>query len=108
MEEEKMANTKVVIKVAAKDAKEVYVVGNTQALGAWDAKKAVKCDFCTECGKFVLSKMMPAGEPVEFKFLAAKTWDAVEKGAYGEELENHGLVPAKGLVAEFEVVNFAK
>ena len=52
--------------------------------------------------------MLPAGETVEFKVLAGKTWDAVEKGDTGYELENHSFIAAKGLVVEVEVVNFAK
>ncbi|MCI5582554.1 MAG: hypothetical protein MR357_02420 [Anaeroplasma sp.] len=104
-----MANTKVEIRVAVKaDAKDVYLVGSTTSLGAWDAKKAVKLEYCEKCGKFTTSKMLPAGETVEFKVLAGKTWDAVEKGDTGYELENHSFIAAKGLVVEVEVVNFAK
>ncbi len=102
-----MANTKVVIKVAAPAAKELYVVGNVASLGAWNPSKAVKLEFCSECGKYSVAKMLPAGEAVEFKVLAAKSFDAVEKGAYGEELQNHSFVAEKGLVVEVEVVNFA-
>ena len=48
-----MANTKVEIRVAVKaDAKDVYLVGSTTSLGAWDAKKAVKLEYCEKCGKF--------------------------------------------------------
>ena len=52
-------------------------------------------------------KTAEAGEAVEFKVLAAKSFDAVEKGAYGEELQNHSFVASKGLTVEVEVVNFA-
>ena len=52
-----MANTKVEIRVAVKaDAKDVYLVGSTTSLGAWDAKKAVKLEYCEKCGKFTTSR----------------------------------------------------
>lgn len=102
-----MANTKVVIKVAAPASKELYLVGNTTALGAWNPSKAVKLEYCTECGKYTVTKMLPADETVEFKVLAAKSFDAVEKGANGEELQNHSFVVSKGLTVEVEVLNFA-
>ncbi len=104
-----MANTKVEFKVSvAGKCKEVYLVGSVAALGEWDPKKAVKLELCDTCNKYTAAKLLPAGETVEFKVLSAKTWDAVEKGLYGEEVENHVIVPEKGLTVEVEVVNFAK
>lgn len=104
-----MANTKVEIKVAvATSVKEVYIVGSVASLGAWNPKKAVQLEYCEACGKYSVSKLLPAGETVEFKVLAGKTWEAVEKGLNGEELENHTIVPAKGLSVEVEVLNFSK
>lgn len=103
-----MANTKVTIKVVAHDVNEVYVVGSTKAFGEWNPKKAVKLEFCNECKAYTASKMIPVGEAVEFKVLADKDWASVEKGANGEEVENHSFVASKGLVVETEVLNFNK
>ena len=102
-----MANTKVTIKVVA-PAEELFVVGSTKNLGEWDASKAVKLDYCNECKAFYTTKMLPAGETVEFKVLTSKDWATVEKGIYGEELENHSFVAEKGLEVVIEVKNFAK
>ena len=101
-----MANTKVVIKVVA-PAEELYLVGSTKNLGAWDAAKAIKLEFCAECNAYHTTKMLPAGEVVEFKVLSAKDWANVEKGVYGEEVANHSFVAEKGLVVEVSVSNFA-
>jgi len=101
-----MANTKVTIKVVA-PVGEVYIVGSTKNLGAWDAAKAVKLEYCNECNAFFTTKMLPLGETVEFKVLSAKSWDSVEKGIWGEELQNHSFVAEKGLDVVVEVSNFA-
>lgn len=102
-----MANTKVSIKVVS-CAPKLFIVGSTNNLGAWDAKKAVELEYCEKCGAFYTDKMLPAGEVVEFKVLTAKDWANVEKGAYGEEVANHSFVAAKGLEVVVEVNNFAK
>lgn len=100
------AQVTVTIKVSA-PAEKVYVVGNTANLGAWDAKKAVELK-AVEAGKFEASKKFDADAVVEFKVLAAKDWDAVEKGMWGEDLENHTFTAAKGLVVEAGVSKFGK
>lgn len=102
-----MANVKVEFKVVAHNASKVFLCGSTANLGSWDPKGAVECEFCDKCGKFHASKMFKEGEVVEFKVLKDKTFDAVEKGAWGEELANHSFVASKGLVVEVEAVNFA-
>ena len=96
-----MANVNVKIKVNG-NAKKLYVCGSTKNLGEWDAKKAV------EVVDGVVSKQFAAGEAVEFKVLAGKNWNKVEKGAFGEEVANHSFVAAKGLVVEVNVENFNK
>ncbi len=102
-----MANTKVEFKVSAPEGvNTVYVCGSVKGLGDWDVKKAVELKKCPECGKFVVTKMLPLGETVEFKVLADKNWDSVEKGASGEELTNHSFIAEKGLVVEVDVVKF--
>lgn len=106
-----MANTaktcKVTIKVTA-NVEKLFIVGSTKNLGAWDAKKAVELELCAECGAFVTTKQFDVDSVVEFKVLAAKDWAAVEKGMWGEELENHTFTAAKGEVVEVGVSNFGK
>lgn len=101
-----MANTKVEFLVKAPVKKEVYLVGNVAALGEWDAAKGVKLSYCEECGCYTASKLLPVDANVEFKVLAGKNWDAVEKGAYGEDVANHAFVATKGTKVEIEVLNF--
>ena len=88
------------------NADKVYVVGNTENLGSWDAKKAVALKAVD--GKFEVSKKFDANAVVEFKVLAAKDWEAVEKGIWNEDLENHTFTATKGLVVEIGVDHFAK
>ena len=98
---------KVTVKFVVKaNAKKAYIVGNTENLGAWDAKNAVA--LTKEDGVFTLSKQFDADSNVEFKVLAGKTFDAVEKGVYGEELANRTFTATKGLKVEACVANFAK
>ena len=98
-----MANTKVEFFVKAPAGLNLYLVGNVSALGEWDASKAVKLTYCDECGNYTLSKLLPAGENVEFKVLSAKSWDAVEKDVWKNDVPNHAFVVAKGSKVEVEV-----
>lgn len=102
-----MANTKVEIRVDTTASKEVYVCGSTKALGAWDPKHAIKLEQISAT-TFSVSKLMATGEVVEFKVLSGKSWDNVEKGSYGEEIQNHLLTPSKGLVEVVVVSKFNK
>jgi len=102
-----MARVKVEFKVVAKNTDKLYLVGSSDNLGNWNEKKAIKFDYCDKCQKFTTSKLFEEGETVEFKVLKDKTFDAVEKGNDFEEVANHSFVASKGLVIEFEVVNFA-
>ena len=101
-----MANTKIEFLVKSPLKDELYLVGNVKALGEWDASKGVLLTYCAECGRYTASKMLPADTNVEFKVLAGKTWDAVEKGTWGEDVANHAFVATKGTKVEVEVLNF--
>lgn len=104
-----MANTKVEFSVkTGSSEQDLYVVGNVSSLGAWDVSKAVKLELCAECGCFTAAKMLPAGEIIEFKVLSGKDWGAVEKGIYGEDVQNHTFVASKGVKVEIEVPAFGK
>lgn len=101
------ATAQVTVKISVTaNAEKVYVVGNATNLGAWDAKKAV--ELKGENGKFEVSKKFDADAVVEFKVLAAKDWNAVEKGIWDEDLENHTFKASKGLVVEVGVDHFSK
>jgi len=92
------AAAQVTVKITVNaNADKVYVVGNTENLGAWDAKNAVALKAVD--GKFEVSKKFDANAVVEFKVLAAKDWEAVE---------NHTFTATKGLVVEIGVDHFAK
>lgn len=101
-----MANTKVEFLVKAPCKDELYLVGNVPALGEWNAAKGAKLTYCNECGCYTASKLLPVDSNVEFKVLAGKTWDAVEKGTWGEDVANHAFVAVKGTKVEVEVLNF--
>lgn len=104
-----MANKKVVIKAVLVHpelaVEDLYIVGSLKNLGAWDASKAVKMKKADD-NTFVLDKMMPEGETVEFKILAAQSWDMVEKGQFHEDFPNHSFVVEKGLEVVTEVHYF--
>jgi predicted alpha/beta superfamily hydrolase len=46
-------------------------------------------------GVYVLTAKWPVGEPIEYKFTRGKTWASVEKGTYGEEVDNRVLTLEK-------------
>lgn len=102
-----MAKVRVKICVAPKtNCEELYIVGSTSSLGYWDVKKATKLKYCEECRKFVVSKVLPVDETVEYKFITAKNWNNVEKGIWKEEISNRTLVPVKGLKLDLTIENF--
>lgn len=101
-----MANIKVEINVATVASKEVYILGSCPALGNWNPEQAVKLEYLADQNIFHVAKMLPEGQLIEFKVLADKTWDSVEKGWYEEEVENHILTPHKGLVVSLEIPRF--
>ena len=98
---------KVTVKFVVKaNVEKAYIVGSSDNLGAWNPAKAVA--LTKEDGVFTASKQFDADATVEFKVLASKSFDAVEKGAYGEEVANRVFTAKKGLKVEAEVSNFAK
>ena len=101
-----MANTKIEFLVKAPAQAEVYLVGNVPALGDWNPAKGLKLTYCADCGCYTGSKLLPADTNVEFKVVAGKSWDAVEKGTWGEDVANHSFVAVKGTKVEIEVVRF--
>lgn len=103
----KMANLKVKFLIDANsDTEELYLVGNVKQLGAWDLSKAVKLTLCHECGKYTVTKMLPAGEVVEFKVVKTQDWNSVEKGIWCEDIQNHSFIVEKGLKVEIVCHHF--
>lgn len=104
----KTATTKVEFFITcACDVKSLYIVGSDAKFGEWNPEKAIKVDYNDEKKSFYLTKMLPVGASYEFKILADKSWNRVEKGYYGEEIENRSFVVAKGLKVVAKVLNFA-
>ena len=92
-----MAKCKVEFVITSnKELDAVYLVGNAKELGEWNPKKAIKVLFNKEAKAFTLGKMLPANEVIEYKVMANPTWDNVEVGMWGEELENHVFEAKKG------------
>ena len=101
-----MANTKIEFLVKAPKKEEVYLVGNVKALGEWDASKGILLTYCKELNCYHASKMLPLDAKIEFKVLAGKTWEQVEKGTWFEDVPNHSITAKKGTKVEVEVANF--
>lgn len=102
-----MSMVNVEIHVTTAGASELYLVGSTPNLGVWNVEKAVKFEKNSD-GSFSVTKKFDEGQLVEFKVLSKKDWAFVEKGVYGEELENHLMTPHKGLVYELDIARFNK
>jgi len=101
-----MANVKIKFSVAPKThCDNLYIVGSNSSLGNWNIKKATKLTFSEESNAFVCCKMLPVGETVEFKFVSAKDWTAVEKGIFNEDIANRQVVPAKGMKLDLTIEN---
>lgn len=108
MAEKKVSSTKIEFYITSvHEVKELYLVGSDFKLGAWDETKALKLEFVPEKNVFYASKMFPVGTTVEYKILAGKSWDNVEKGYYGEEIANRCFIVEKGLKVEATASNFA-
>lgn len=66
----------------------IYVCGNHPKLGAWNPENALALKL-TKSGVYRLTRKLPEGYDLEFKIIRKPTWQTVEKGCYGEEIENH-------------------
>ena len=76
---------------------DLYLIGSTKNLGAWETKNASKMKYNSELNAFVINKLFVENEAVEFKFISNKDWKYVEKGIWNEEICNRIFVPTKGL-----------
>ena len=85
---------------------EMYLCGINHASGEWDATLSSRMKW-TEQGWRAI-KLLPVGEPFEFKVLCSRDWHGVEKGIWGEEIANHVIIAEKGLVVHMDIPNFRK
>lgn len=86
-----MGNRKIEIKVKANSGDSIFICGNIKALGNWNVISSLEMKKDKD-GLYKITKMLPEGQIIEFKFLRKKDWAYVEKGAYDEEVRNHLLI----------------
>lgn len=67
---------------------EVFVCGNHKKLGEWNPAKAL-CVKKNAKGVLSIDRKFIPGEVIEYKVLNAQDWANVEKGVWGEEVQNH-------------------
>lgn len=107
--EEKGFTLKIIVKLYgnALGTHSVYITGNLGKLGDWNAAKA-KAMKSDNMENFTLSVTgIKKGTEVAFKVLKDLTWEAVEKGMYGEDLENHVITVNGATQIEVGVSNWA-
>ena len=83
------------------NANDLYVITN---FVDWNPDKAIKMDY--ENGQFTLTEFYPRGFDLEFKITSNPGWEGVEKGMFGEEIENHSYTLDKDIVVEDIIHNF--
>ncbi len=95
---------KIYLVLLTKQDNDLYVTGNVSELGLWDPKKALKLDKVYD-NFYKIDLDLPTCN-LEFKVVAAKTFDSVEKGIWKEEIANHKYYLDTDLVIEDIVHNF--
>ena len=88
------------------DVAAMYLCGVNHASGEWDARFASPMKYTDEGWRAI--KILPVGQPFEFKVLCSRDWHGVEKGTWGEEIGNHVIVAEKGLVVHMDIPSFRK
>ena len=83
------------------------LVGNTKNLGFWDVKKSTKMKRL-EDGTFKAMKRFFINDKIEYKVIANKSWDNVEKGIFAEDIQNHNFEAIKGHYEDIFVHSFNK
>ena len=84
----------------------IYLVGNTKELGAWDVTKA-KALKKNKAGIYASTGIKFAkGTIVEFKICKAQSWDTVEKTYEGTELTNHTFTADEDKTVTIDVYRF--
>jgi hypothetical protein len=83
---------------------DIFICGDIAALGAWVPRAALA--LVPENGIYKRTISLPRGQRVEFKVVAGKDWDTVEKGVWWEEVQNHSFVADADKIVELHVYHF--
>lgn len=100
----KTCNVKFEVVLEGPSTENVFLVGNLTNLGVWDEKKALLMKHEGN-NVYSLTKRCPLDTDIEFKVLSSKDYKNVERGMFGEEIENHKLNSNEGKVS-IVVYNF--
>src|SRR5436190_3792793 len=82
----------------------IYIAGNLDQLGKWKADGAAMKKL--DSGDYQVELKLPKGETLEYK-INRGSWETVEKGATGEELENRTLALDADKVEKISVARWA-
>lgn len=88
-----------------KDMEEIYVVGNSTKLGAWNPAKAYALKKNAK-GLYTGTKSFELGENLEFKIIRTKDWNHVQLGTICEEVENIKVTALEKTVTKAVVYNW--
>lgn len=86
------------------DVEQMYLCGETRSSGEWIAEAATPMKRTPEGWRAI--KYLPVGSTFRFKVLRDNSWHGVEKGTWGEEIDNHVITAEKGLVVHMNIPNF--
>ena len=95
-----MANVRVLFTVSPKTpCDNLYIVGSTSSLGYWNPKKATQLKYNAEINAFVATKILPAGETVEYHLI--KTIAHEVRHSYQWEHQNDNTDYGRACKASF-------
>src|SRR5436190_20274353 len=83
----------------------IYIAGNLDQLGKWKADGVAMKKL--DSGEYQVDLKLPKGETLEYK-ITRGSWETVEKGASGEELENRKLALDGDKTEKITVAGWAK
>ena len=86
------AHVQLEVTVPANTQGPVYITGDRAQIGTWDPEGRA---LALVGGRYTATLAMPAGVPFEYK-ITRGSWDTVEKGPNGEELDNRQGVAQDG------------
>lgn len=89
----------------AQPQQQLYICGDIPSAGEWNAAIAKPMKLTDKGWRAI--KVLPVGSAFSFKILRDRTWAAVEKGTWREEIDNHVIVAQKGLVVTMPIPTFA-
>ena len=83
---------------------EIYLVGNANELGAWDASNAIVLK--RNGNVFRKTKVLPKDSNIEYKFLLSNAFSKVEVNKYFGDIENRTLLLDESKTVNHTVENF--